>query len=183
MKVIETSLPGVLIIEPRVLGDHRGFFLETYHHERYAAHGIPDVFVQDNHARSLPGTLRGLHYQINQPQGKLVRCVRGAIWDVAVDIRVGSATFGKWKAVELTDDNKRQFYIPPGFAHGYCVPEVESEVEYKCTAYYDPADDRGVLWNDPALGIAWPVREPLLSEKDRNWAPLTSAREDLPRFR
>ncbi len=182
MKVIPTELPGVLIVEPQVFGDERGFFLETYHQQRYAEAGLPERFVQDNHSRSMPGTLRGLHYQLNHPQGKLVRCVRGAIFDVAVDIRRGSPTFGKWVGVELSEENKRQCYIPPGFAHGFCVPRTLSEVEYKCTALYDPADERGVLWNDPGIGIAWPVTAPLLSPRDGGFAPLSTNRDDLPRY-
>ena len=166
MNIIPTDLPGVLIVEPQVHGDQRGFFLETYHQQRYAAAGLPDRFVQDNHSRSAPGTLRGLHYQLRYPQGKLVRCVRGAIYDVAVDIRRGSPTFGKWVGVELSEENQRQLYIPPGFAHGFCVPAVQSEMEYKCTEYYHPGDEYGVIWNDPALGIAWPVTTPLLSARD-----------------
>ncbi|HLB35016.1 MAG TPA: dTDP-4-dehydrorhamnose 3,5-epimerase [Gemmatimonadales bacterium] len=182
MKVIGTALPGVVIIEPKVFGDDRGFFLETYHQQRYAAAGIPEQFVQDNHSRSVPGTLRGLHYQRERPQGKLVRCVRGAIFDVAVDIRRGSPTFGKWVGVELSEDNKRQLYIPHGFAHGFCVPAVVSEMEYKCTDFYHPEDESGVIWNDPAIGIAWPIRNPVLSQKDAGFPPLTPERRDLPPY-
>jgi dTDP-4-dehydrorhamnose 3,5-epimerase len=182
MKVIPTELPGVLIIEPKVFGDPRGFFLETYHQRRYAEAGLPERFVQDNHARSVPGTLRGLHYQLRHPQGKLVRCVRGWVFDVAVDIRRGSPSFGRWVGIELSETNHRQLYIPPGFAHGYCVPEVPSEVEYKCTEFYHPEDECGVLWNDPAIRIAWPVQEPLLSPKDASFGPLSPDREDLPEY-
>ena len=180
MKVIPTELAEVLIIEPQVFGDARGFFLETYQQQRYAAAGLPQTFVQDNHACSAPGTLRGLHYQVKHPQGKLVRCVRGAIFDVAVDIRRGSPTFAQWVGVELSAENKRQLYIPPGFAHGYCVPQVESEVEYKCTDFYRPEDESGVIWNDPGIGIRWPVAQPRLSEKDGGYAPLRLERTDLP---
>ena len=172
MNVFESDLQGVLIIEPEVIGDRRGFFLETYHARRYAEAGVPEPFVQDNHSRSAPGTLRGLHYQLTKPQGKLVRCVRGAIFDVAVDIRRGSPTFAQWVGVELSAENKRQLYMPPGFAHGFCVPEEESEVEYKCTDYYAPEDERGIIWNDPTIAIEWPVTDPILSEKDAGYGLL-----------
>jgi dTDP-4-dehydrorhamnose 3,5-epimerase len=180
MKVIETGVPGVLIIEPRVFRDARGFFLETWHLERYAEAGLPQRFVQDNSAASSPGVLRGLHYQLRFPQGKLVRCVRGAVFDVAVDIRRGSPAFGAWVGVELSEENQRQLWIPPGFAHGYCVPERESWVAYKCTEYYHPEDEHGVMWNDRAVGIRWPLAEPLVSAKDSAYAPLSEEREDLP---
>ena len=180
MNVVPTTLPGVLIIEPRVFEDRRGFFFESYHADRYAVAGLPERFVQDNHSRSVPGTLRGLHYQLLRPQGKLVRVVRGSVFDVAVDIRRGSPTFGRWVGVELSAANKRQLYIPPGFAHGYCVPTEESELEYKCSDYFVPEDDRGVAWNDPTIAIEWPVTSPLLSEKDRALAPLAADRTDLP---
>ena len=172
MKIIETRLPGVLIVEPVVHGDTRGFFLETYHAERYAEAGITGPFVQDNHSRSEPGVLRGLHYQKTRPQGKLVRCVRGSIWDVAVEIRRESPHFAQWVGIELTAENKRQLWIPPGFAHGFCVPTVESEVEYKCTDYYHPEDEGGAIWNDPTLAIRWPISTPKISEKDSFYAPL-----------
>jgi len=182
VKVIPTELGGVLIIEPTVFGDERGFFLETYHATRYAEAGLPQRFVQDNHSRSVPGTLRGLHYQLKHPQGKLVRCVRGAVYDVAVDIRRGSPTFGKWVGTELSEQNQRQFYIPPGFAHGYCVPAVLSEIEYKCTDYYHPEDERGVIWNDSAIGIVWPVSAPLLSARDAAHPGLATAAGQLPLY-
>lgn len=169
MRVTETAILGVLIVEPKVHGDDRGFFLETWHAERYAAAGIREPFVQDNHSRSQPGVLRGLHFQVSKPQGKLVRCVRGAIWDVAADIRSDSPTYGCWVGVELSEENHRQLWIPPGLAHGFCVPERVSEVEYKCTALYDQADESGVIWNDPRLGIAWPGTDWQLSERDRGW--------------
>ncbi|MFQ6047717.1 MAG: dTDP-4-dehydrorhamnose 3,5-epimerase [Gemmatimonadales bacterium] len=180
MNVIPTSLPGVLIIEPKVFGDGRGFFLETYHAQRYAAAGIPERFVQDNHSRSVPRTLRGLHYQLEHAPGKLLRCVRGAVWAVAVDIRRGSPTFAKWVGVMLSAENKRQLWIPPGFAHGFCVPREESEVEYKCTDFYAPDDEYGIIWNDPRIGIEWPVDDPILSDKDASYGPLTLERDDLP---
>jgi dTDP-4-dehydrorhamnose 3,5-epimerase len=182
MNVVATALDGVMIVEPRVFSDPRGFFLESYRADRYAAAGLPGRFVQDNHSCSAPGTLRGLHYQLHHPQGKLIRVLRGAIFDVAVDIRTGSPTFGRWVGVELSADNKRQLYVPPGFAHGFCVPSEASEVEYKCTDFYAAEDERGVAWNDPAIGIAWPVTNPLLSEKDRGFKPLTPDRTDLPSY-
>jgi len=180
VRVTPTDLPGVLIIEPRVFEDGRGWFFESYHATRYAEAGLPERFVQDNHSRSQAGTLRGLHYQLKHPQGKLVRCVRGAIFDVAVDVRRGSPTFCKWVGVELSQANKRQLYVPPGFAHGFCVPAVESEVEYKCTDFYHPGDEGGIIWNDPTIGITWPIRDPILSSKDAAYAPLSADREDLP---
>ena len=180
MTVIPTALAGVVIIEPRVFQDDRGFLFESYHAERYAAAGLPKRFVQDNHSSSLAGTIRGLHYQLLNPQGKLVRVIRGLVFDVAVDIRRGSPTFGRWIGVELSADNKRQLYIPPGFAHGFCVPEDPSEVEYKCTDYYRADDQRGVRWDDATIAIPWPVREPILSQKDRAYAHLFQDRDDLP---
>ena len=180
MKAIATDLPGVVIIEPRVFNDARGFFFESYNAERYAQAGLP-AFVQDNHSGSIPGTIRGLHYQFRRPQGKLVRVIRGLVWDVAVDIRRGSATFGRWVGVELSADNRRQLYIPPGFAHGFCVPKEPVEYEYKCTTYYAPDDERGVRWNDPALGISWPVRDPIMSDRDRAW-PRLAEQPDLPMY-
>lgn len=161
--------------------DARGFFFESYHAERYAAAGLPR-FVQDNHARSLPGTLRGLHYQLHHAQGKLVRVLRGSIFDVAVDIRRGSPTFGRWVGATLSADNKRQLYVPAGYAHGYCVPDETSEVEYKCTDFYAPDDEHGVAWNDPTIAITWPVQDPLLSERDRAYRPLSVDRTDLPEY-
>lgn len=166
MRIIETALEGVVVIEPRVITDARGFFLETYHAPRYAAAGIPGPFVQDNHSRSVHGTLRGLHWQWRRPQGKLVRVIEGAIFDVAVDIRPDSPTFGRWVGVELSAENFRQCYIPPGFAHGFCVLSDAAQVEYKCTDLYDPHDEGGLIWNDPDVGIAWPVSEPILSPRD-----------------
>ena len=180
MKVVATSLPGVIIIEPRVFSDARGFFFESYREDRYTAAGMPEHFVQDNHSQSAPLTLRGLHYQRDHPQGKLVRVVRGAIFDVAVDIRRGSPTFGRWVGVELSAANKRQLYIPPDFAHGFCVPADESEVAYKCTAFYAPQDERGIVWNDPTIGIRWPIAKPLLSEKDAAYPTLSDAA--LPQY-
>jgi dTDP-4-dehydrorhamnose 3,5-epimerase len=168
MQVETTDLPGVLVLRPRVFEDARGFFLESYNRETLRAHGIDAVFVQDNHSKSARGTLRGLHFQL-PPVGqvKLVRVVRGAVWDVAVDIRVGSPNFGRWVGAELSAENFRQLYIPSGFAHGFCVLSEEAEVLYKASHVYSPAHERGILWNEAALKIAWPVAEPLLSERDR----------------
>ena len=166
MKIIETALPGVLIIEPRVFGDHRGFFLETFQVERYREAGITLPFVQDNHSRSQRGVLRGLHFQKTRPQGKLVSVSRGAVYDVAVDIDPASATYGRFVGVELNDDNHRQMWVPPGYAHGFCVLSEVADFQYKCTDFYFPADEGGLLWNDPDVGIPWPITEPQLSAKD-----------------
>ena len=167
MKVIETQLAGVLIIEPKVFGDHRGFFLETFQVERYRDAGIGLPFVQDNHSRSQRGVLRGLHYQVQQPQGKLVRVVAGEVFDVAVDIRPGSPTFGRWVGEVLSAENRRQLWIPAGFAHGFQVLSDSAEFLYKTTDYYAPECERSILWNDPDLAISWPLAGvPLLSGKD-----------------
>ena len=168
MKVIETALPGVLIIEPKAFGDHRGFFLETFQVERYREAGITLPFVQDNHSRSQRGVLRGLHFQKTRPQGKLVSVSRGAVYDVAVDIDPASATYGKFVGVELNDDNHRQMWVPPGYAHGFCVLSEVADFQYKCTDFYFPADEGGLAWNDPDVGIPWPITEPQLSAKDAN---------------
>jgi dTDP-4-dehydrorhamnose 3,5-epimerase len=180
VKTIPTELPGVTIIEPRVFSDARGFFFESYHAARYAQAGFPSVFVQDNHSSSVKGTIRGLHYQLRHPQGKLFRVLRGSVFDVAADIRRGSPTFGRWTGVELSAENRRQLFIPAGFAHGFCVLSDGAEVEYKCTDVYVADDQRGVLWSDPTIGIRWPVREPVLSDQDRRFLPLTAERDDLP---
>jgi dTDP-4-dehydrorhamnose 3,5-epimerase len=166
MKVSPTELPGVLLVEPKVFGDDRGFFMEMFHAKRYADAGIPGPFVQDNFSRSAKGILRGLHFQEPNAQGKLVQVVSGAVYDVAVDVRKGSPTFGKWVGVELSSDNRRQLWIPPGFAHGFCVLSDSADFHYKCTTLYAPESERSVLWNDPDLGIPWPVTSPLLSGKD-----------------
>ena len=179
MRALQTELPGVILVEPDVHADGRGFFLETYHSGKYGALGI-GPFVQDNHSRSTGGTLRGLHLQLNRPQGKLVRVVEGEIFGVAVDVRRGSPTFGRWAAISLSADNFRQCYIPPGFAHGFCVTTPVAQVEYKCTDLYDPASEIGIAWNDPTLAIRWPVREPVLSERDRHNATLDQVRDRLP---
>jgi dTDP-4-dehydrorhamnose 3,5-epimerase len=179
--VRETALPGVLEIEPRVFRDDRGFFLERYHAERYHAHGLDAAFVQDNHSRSVRGVLRGLHFQRRHPQGKLVECARGAIYDVVVDLRPGSPTFGRWTSVTLSDADGRQLWVPPGLAHGFCVLTEEADVLYKCTAPYRPDDEGGLVWDDPDLGIAWPIAAPLLSVKDAALPRLRGlAPDDLP---
>lgn len=167
MNVQTTDLDGVLVLEPVVHRDDRGFFLETYHADKYRDAGVPLAFVQDNHSRSVRGTLRGLHAQWRKPQGKLVRCLDGAIWDVAVDMRRGSPTWARWFGVELTSDNFKQIYVPPGFLHGFVVLSETAEVEYKCTDVYDPGGELGVAWDDPEIGIEWPLDQPLLSGKDQ----------------
>ena len=167
MKVIETNIRGCVIIEPTVFGDERGFFLETFHAARYAeSAGINLPFVQDNHSRSSRQVLRGIHFQKTKPQGKLVRVVRGEVYDVAVDIRANSKTFGKWEAVILSEQNKLQFWVPPGFAHGFVVLSDIADFEYKCTDFYDSTDEGSILWSDPDLGIQWPVQNPIISAKD-----------------
>ena len=167
MKITTTALPGVLIIEPKAFGDARGFFLETFQSERYAKAGITLPFVQDNHSRSQRGVLRGLHLQSNRPQGKLVSVSRGSVFDVAVDIDPQSATFGQYVGIELSDDNHLQLWIPPGYAHGFCVLSEVADFQYKCTDFYYPEDEAGIIWNDPDVNIAWPLDNPLLSEKDQ----------------
>lgn len=182
MRFLETDLPGVILVEPTVHRDPRGFFLETYHEPRYRAGGIPGPFVQDNHSRSRQGTLRGLHGQSPRPQGKLVRVVAGAIYDVVVDVRIGSPAFGKFVALELSAQNFRQVYVPPGAIHGFCVTSEVAEVEYKCTSVYDPGAEFAVRWNDPDLAIPWPVEEPILSDKDRAAPLLRDLRDRLVQF-
>ena len=179
MRVVPSALPGVLVIEPDVREDGRGFFIETYQAERYREHGIVGTFVQDNHSRSIGGTLRGLHLQLRRPQGKLIRVIEGEIFDVAVDVRRGSPAFGRWVGVSLSAANFKQCFIPPGFAHGFCVLSPIAQVEYKCTDFYDPASEIGIAWNDPAIGIAWPVTEPLLSLRDSRH-PTLDAVKQLP---
>lgn len=178
-----TDIPGVLVVEPTVHRDPRGFFLETYHRAKYADGGIDVTFVQDNHSRSTAGTLRGLHAQLTRPQGKLVRAVRGEIFDVAVDIRRASPTFGHWVGEHLSEDNFHQLWIPPGFAHGFCVLSEIVEVEYKCTELYAPEDEIVIAWNDPDVGIDWPLEgEPLLSGRDAGAARLADLLPRLPVF-
>lgn len=177
MIVTETALSGVKIIEPKVHGDPRGFFMETFQAKRYAEiAGIDLPFVQDNHSRSARGVLRGLHAQQRRPQGKLVRCARGEVFDVAVDINSASPTFGTWVGVVLSDVNQRQFWVPPGYAHGFVVLSDIADFEYKCTDYYDPSDEIGLIWNDPDVGIDWPIKDPLLSAKDQALPTLAELR-------
>lgn len=178
MKVTETGLSGLKLIEPRVFGDARGFFMETWNERSFREAGIDARFVQDNHSRSSAGTLRGLHYQLKHPQGKLVRVVQGAVYDVAVDLRRSSATFGRWYGVELSEENQRMLWVPPGFAHGFYVLSERADFVYKCSDIYAPEYERSLLWNDPALGIDWPLvgnAAPLLSSKDQAGIPLADA--------
>jgi len=182
MRVIDTVLPGVRIIEPRVFGDARGYFLESFSARRYReAVGIDLAFVQDNVSRSARGVLRGLHFQRTRPQGKLIQVTEGAVFDVAVDIDPRSATFGQHVAVELSADNHRQIWIPPGYAHGFCVTSEAATFQYKCTDYYDPADEGGLAWDCPDLAIPWPVQDPILSDKDRRHPGLKAWARTLAR--
>jgi dTDP-4-dehydrorhamnose 3,5-epimerase len=180
MRVVETDLPGVWAIEPVVHRDARGFLVETYHAQRYAAAGIRDVFVQDNHSKSVRGTIRGLHMQVTALQAKLVRVVAGEIFDVAVDVRLGSPTFSRWTGVTLSADTAKQLYVPPGFAHGFAVMSETAEVEYKCSAFYDPTDEIAIRFDDPAIGIRWPIASPMLSARDAAAATLAELRDRLP---
>ena len=168
MQIIDTKIQGAVIIEPKVYGDHRGFFLETYRDQQYRDQAKIELpFVQDNHSRSSRGVLRGLHFQKTKPQGKLVRVVRGEVFDVGVDLRKDSPTFGNWQGVWLSEDNHRQLWLPPGLAHGFIVTSDSADFEYKCTDYYDPNDEGCLIWNDPDIGIDWPSEGPLLSDKDK----------------
>ncbi len=177
MKVSATDLPGVMLIEPKVFGDPRGFFLETFQKTRYEeALGMSLDFVQDNHSRSGRGVLRGLHFQAKKPQAKLLRVVRGEVFDVAVDVRPDSPTFGRWAGVILSEENKHQLFVPAGFAHGFQVLSDTADLEYKCIGYYDPADESGLIWNDAEVGIPWPIAAPLLSEKDARLPSLSDLR-------
>ncbi len=178
MNIHPTPLDGVFVIEPRVFADSRGFFTETFHQEKYRKIGIHKQFVQDNLSHSVQHTLRGLHYQLKHPQAKLVQVIQGAIFDVAVDIRRGSPTFGKWTGVELTDENKHQMYVPEGFAHGFCVLSETAYVTYKCSDLYAPDDEAGILYSDPDIGIQWPTADPLLSEKDGQYPRLNAVPEE-----
>jgi dTDP-4-dehydrorhamnose 3,5-epimerase len=178
IRVTPTDLDGVLIVEPDLFRDERGFFLETYRQDRYAEQGVDCAFVQDNHSQSRQGVLRGLHYQdLSAPQAKLVRCSRGAILDVAVDLRAGSPTFGRWVAVELSDENARQLFVPVGFGHGFLTLSETAEVQYKCSGYYAPAAEGAVRWDDPEIGIVWPVERPVVSAKDQAAQSLATYRE------
>lgn len=178
MKIIETRIPAVKIIEPKVFGDERGFFMETWNEKVFREAGIDANFVQDNHSRSVKNTLRGLHYQIKQPQGKLVRVTRGEVFDVAVDLRTNSLTFGQWVGVYLSEENNRMLWVPPGFAHGFLVTSATADFQYKCTDFYAPQYERSIHWADPELGINWPLEEgetPLTSTKDEEGVPFASA--------
>ena len=175
MHTLATNLPGVIIVEPRVFSDDRGYFLETWSRARYAQAGIDVDFVQDNRSRSVAGVVRGLHYQVERPQGKLVWATRGEIFDVAVDLRRSSPTFGKWTSARLSADNHRQIYIPPGLAHGFCAVGGDADVAYKCTEFYASPLERTILWNDAQLAIDWPIAEAILSEKDRQGLPFDLA--------
>ena len=182
MRCVPSSIPEVLIVEPDVHRDGRGFFVETYHAEKYRASGIAPVFVQDNHSRSLARTIRGLHMQRWRPQAKLIRVIAGEVYDVAVDLRRGSPSFGQSVGVMLSADNFKQCCVPAGFAHGFCVLSGTAEVEYKCSDFYDPADEFGIAWNDPALAIQWPVTDPLLSDRDRRNPTLAEIADKLPGY-
>ena len=180
MRFTPTALPGVLVMEPDVHRDPRGFFLETWHQRKYAEGGVTGPFVQDNHSHSRRGALRGLHAQLQRPQGKLVRVVVGEVFDVAVDIRRGSPTFGRWVSDHLSGENLRQLWIPPGFAHGFCVLSETVHFEYKCTDFYDAADEIAIAWNDPEIGIEWPLADPTLSAKDAAAPRLAEVLDRLP---
>lgn len=181
MRFVSTDLPGVVRVEPQVFGDARGFFLEVYHAAKFREGGLDVTFVQDNHSASARGVLRGLHAQLERPQGKLVRVIEGEIWDVAVDIRRGSPHFGRFTAATLSAENRHLLYVPEGFAHGFQVTSERAQVEYKCTDFYAPADEITVAWNDPALAIPWPIATPVLSAKDEKGRPLREL-ERLPRY-
>ncbi|MBQ6443049.1 MAG: dTDP-4-dehydrorhamnose 3,5-epimerase [Methanosphaera sp.] len=181
-KFNETSIEGVYVIEPTVFGDERGYFMETYQKEEFAEAGIDEEFVQDNQSKSKKGVLRGLHFQYTQPQGKLVRVIRGEVFDVAVDLRKDSPTYAKWEGVILSEDNKKQFYIPPGFAHGFVVLSDTAEFTYKCTDYYKADDEGGIKWDDEEIAINWPIDdldEIILSDKDKKWLPLSETETDF----
>ena len=181
MVVKETSLPGVRLLSPRVHGDSRGFFMETFHAKTFERHGIPQLFVQDNHSRSTRGVTRGLHFQRRHGQGKLVRVVTGSVFDVAVDLRSGSPTFGRWFGTVLSEENHLMMYIPEGFAHGFQVISDQADFLYKCTDFYDHEDEGGILWNDPEIGIEWPLRDTVVSAKDSRYRLLSqTSRELLP---
>lgn len=182
MRFIETELKSIILIEPDVHEDQRGYFFEFYHERKYTEGEITSSFIQDNYSQSVRGTLRGLHYQLKKPQGKLIVVVEGAVFDIVVDIRRGSPTFGKWYGVELSSENKRQLYVPPGFAHGFCVLSKAAGVVYKCTNFYSPEDEHGIIWNDPMIGISWPVANPLLSLKDQSYKSLAESEAHLPLY-
>jgi len=167
MEFIQTEIPDVILVKPSVIKDQRGFFMESYHIEKFSMGGIDCTFVQDNHAKSIQNTLRGLHFQVNFPQAKLLRCLKGKVFDVAVDIRKNSPFYGKWVGEELSEENKYQLFIPEGFAHGYYVLSETAEINYKCSEVYHPEDEQGFRWDDPEIGIEWPETEPILSRKDQ----------------
>jgi dTDP-4-dehydrorhamnose 3,5-epimerase len=179
MKFNPAKIKDVMIIEPKVFGDNRGFFMETCRRDLFQAAGLKVEFVQWNHSLSVKNTLRGLHYQALKPQGKLVRVVQGEVYDVAVDIRFGSPTFGKWVAEVLSAENKKQLFVPAGFAHGFCVLSETAEFIYACTDYYHPQSEKGIIWNDPDLNISWPVKNPVLSEKDRHYPRFSEITRDF----
>jgi len=183
MNITKTKLPGVLILEPKVFPDDRGYFLETWNSTRYEQAGIPGPFVQDNISFSKKGILRGLHFQYPQSQGKLIQVLSGEVMDIVVDIRVGSSTFGQWIGEALSESNHKQIYVPPGFAHGYCVTSETALFSYKCTDFYNPATEHGIIWNDPDIGIEWPIEHPALSPKDKAYPRLKDFEpENLPQF-
>jgi dTDP-4-dehydrorhamnose 3,5-epimerase len=177
---VETKLDGLVVVEPEVHGDERGFLVETFRDDRWRELGVDAGFVQDNHSRSARNTLRGLHFQTTPGQAKLVRCLRGRVWDVAVDLRRDSPTFGKWEGHELDDETHRQLYVPVGFAHGFCVLSGIADAHYRLSSYYDPATEAGIAWDDPEVGVEWPVTEPLLSERDRSAPRLAEIADELP---
>jgi len=183
VKIIPMQIPEVLLIEPDIFGDNRGFFMESWHKQKYVEAGLDVDFVQDNHSRSVKGVLRGLHYQLERPQGKLVRVVTGAVFDVAVDIRRGSPTFSQWVGAELSEENHCQLYVPPGFAHGFCVLSESADFLYKCTEFYSPEDEQGILWSDPSIGIQWPGSNFRISEKDSTNSPLADMGNKLPVYK
>ena len=177
---IDTTIEGLVLVQPQVISDDRGFFFESYRRTEYAKLGIDVEFVQDNHSRSTRGTIRALHFQLHPGQAKLIRCARGSVYDVAVDLRKGSPTYGQYEAFVLSDKNAHQVFIPVGFAHGFCVTSEEADVAYKVSSYYDPQTERGIAWDDPAIGVQWPVDQPLVSERDRGNPRLEEIADDLP---
>jgi dTDP-4-dehydrorhamnose 3,5-epimerase len=177
---LDTQIDGLVLIQPKVISDDRGFFFETYRRSDYSDHGVDVEFVQDNHSRSVQGTIRALHFQLQPGQAKLIRCARGSVYDVAVDLRKGSPTYGRYEAFVLSDKNAHQVFIPVGFAHGFCVTSDEADVAYKVSSYYDGATERGIAWDDPALGVQWPVEQPLVSDRDRNNPRLEEIADELP---
>ena len=177
---IDTKIDGLVLVQPKVISDDRGFFFETYRRNEYAALGIDVEFVQDNHSRSVRGTIRALHFQLRPGQAKLIRCARGSVYDVAVDLRKESPTYGQHEAFVLSDKNAQQVFIPVGFAHGFCVTSEEADVAYKVSSYYDGQTERGIAWDDPAIGVQWPVDEPLVSDRDRANPRLEEIADELP---